>query len=404
MHGMTCTCTCNAYAHAHACACACARMLHSLQVVSSIKWNTNGSVLAVSGLFNVAGMFNAASTDEPGDVLHLELVTMVQFYSAHGQLLKTLTVRAGRWPQLHPSYTLSLSCAPQPQLRMGLSCTPHTRLHTPTPLTGAGHGHISAILTMTILPARCLARASRPCRGRAARSASPSLWTATSTWPTYGPRCACTRAATPSIHPVHSPTQPTHWPLWACTPSSQMVQVDLDSTSNDSPALAPIAEDNAEEVTIPPPVTSPLADILDKLLQPIRGRKGRRKVAPIAEEVPRSKEVTTPLADGPSAKAPMETSKPACRKQLGRRDTSCACVRTLLAFAVLALACSVVSRWCRWPSSPRTHCFMSLCVRPCCLPLRHRVCCRSSSRQVQPCTVSAGVARRRSKWRTWASR
>ena len=117
-----------------------------------------------------------------------------------------------------------------------------------------------------------------------------------------------------------------------------MVQVDLDSTSNDSPALAPIAEDNAEEVTIPPLVTSPLADILDKLLQPIRGRKGRRKVAPIAEEVPTSKEVTTPLADDPSAKAPMETSKPACRKQLGRRDTSCACVRTLLAFAVLVLS------------------------------------------------------------------
>ena len=54
--------------------------------------------------------------------------------------------------------------------------------------------------------------------------------------------------------------------------------------------------------------------------------------------MPTSKEVTTPLADDPSAKAPMETSKPACRKQLGRRDTSCACVRTLLAFAVLVLS------------------------------------------------------------------
>ena len=113
--------------------------------------------------------------------------------------------------------------------------------------------------------------------------------------------------------------------------------MDLDSTSNDSPALAPIAEDNAEEVTIPPPVTSPLADILDKLLQPIRGRKGRRKVAPIAEEVPTSKEATAPLADGPSAKAPIETSKPASRKQLGRRGIS-ACLRPLFALAVLVLS------------------------------------------------------------------
>ena len=35
---------------------------YCMQVVSSIKWNTNGSVLAVSGLFNVVDMFKVAGT------------------------------------------------------------------------------------------------------------------------------------------------------------------------------------------------------------------------------------------------------------------------------------------------------------------------------------------------------
>ena len=82
-----------------------------MQVVSSIKWNTNGSVLAVSGLFNVVDMFKVAGTGEPGGVLEL----LVQFYSAHGQLLRTLKVRGGTAAAAPPpppscSYTLSLSC------------------------------------------------------------------------------------------------------------------------------------------------------------------------------------------------------------------------------------------------------------------------------------------------------
>ena len=51
-----------------------------MQVASSIKWNTNGSVLAVSGNQASSG---ATSRD----------VSMVQFYSAHGQHLRTLKVR-----------------------------------------------------------------------------------------------------------------------------------------------------------------------------------------------------------------------------------------------------------------------------------------------------------------------
>ena len=51
-----------------------------MQVASSIKWNTNGSVLAVSGNQTSSG---ATSRD----------VSMVQFYSAHGQHLRTLKVR-----------------------------------------------------------------------------------------------------------------------------------------------------------------------------------------------------------------------------------------------------------------------------------------------------------------------
>ena len=66
-----------------------------MQVASSIKWNTNGSVLAVSGNQTSSG---ATSRD----------VSMVQFYSAHGQHLRTLKVRGAPLllhppqPQLHP--------------------------------------------------------------------------------------------------------------------------------------------------------------------------------------------------------------------------------------------------------------------------------------------------------------
>ena len=62
-----------------------------MQVASSIKWNTNGSVLAVSGNQTSSG----ATSYVHSPAFTSKDVSMVQFYSAHGQHLRTLKVRGG---------------------------------------------------------------------------------------------------------------------------------------------------------------------------------------------------------------------------------------------------------------------------------------------------------------------
>ena len=133
-------------------------------------------------------------------------------------------------------------------------------------------------------------------------------------------------------------------------------------------------------------------------------------------DAPASKEVTAPSADDPSANAPVETS--ACRKR-GAWPSRCSwadlrsvrLVRRVAAYVLgvlwwvtayilftfaLGMGALLYAYFLLDPTLHATPFRL--------LPYWHRKCCRSSSRQVRPCMMATGVAARRSRWRTWASR